>query len=68
MDEGDAPARQVAVDRGNTIVTIEGEELARWQEAAQPVIESWIADMQGRGIDGAQLIADAKELVAAEAK
>jgi TRAP-type transport system periplasmic protein len=66
MDEGDAPARQVAVDRGNTIVTIEGEELARWQEAARPVIQSWIDDMQGRGVDGAALIAEVEELVAAE--
>ncbi len=66
MDEGDAPARAVAVERGNTIVTIEGEELARWQEAAKPVVESWIADMSGRGIDAEALIADLEELVAAE--
>ena len=66
MDEGDAPARDVAVERDNTIVQIEGEELERWQKAAQPVIDEWIAEMDDRGIDGQQLIDDLSALIDAE--
>ncbi len=63
MDEGDAPAREVAVERENTIVQIEGEELERWQEAAQSVVDDWIAEMEERGIDGQQLIDDLTAMI-----
>jgi TRAP-type transport system periplasmic protein len=66
MDEGDAPARDVAVERDNTIVQIEGEELERWQEAAQPVIDEWVAEMDERGIDGQELIDALTALIDAE--
>ncbi len=66
MDEGDHPAREVAVERQNQIVQIEGEELARWQEAADSVISEWIAEMEERGIDGQQLIDDLTALIDAE--
>ena len=38
--------------------------LARWKEAAQPVIARWIAEMEGKGIDGQALIDRAKSLIA----
>lgn len=66
MDEGDAPAREIAVERGNTIATIDGEELTRWQEAAEPVVASWIADMEGQGIDAQALIDSLAALLAEE--
>ena len=64
MWDMDAPARQIAVDAGNTIVTLDEAEVARWKEAAQPVIERWVADMDAQGIDGAALIEQAKSLIA----
>lgn len=66
MDEGDAPARQIAVDRGNRIHTVEGAALDAWRAAAAPVRESWVAEMAERGIDGAALIADLERLIAEE--
>lgn len=68
MDEGDAPARAIAVERNNTIHLIEGDELARWQAAAEPVVDAWVADMSGKGIDAAALVADLKTLVNEESK
>jgi TRAP-type transport system periplasmic protein len=59
----DAPARQIAVDRGNNIVTLDEAEVARWKEKAQPVIDRWIADMETKGIDGKALIQQAKDLI-----
>ena len=37
-DEQTAPARKLALDRGNTIIVVPAAELARWQHAAQSVI------------------------------
>ncbi|MFN3953643.1 MAG: TRAP transporter substrate-binding protein [Pararhodobacter sp.] len=67
MEAGDAPARAVAVERGNTIVTIDGEALEAWREAAMPVHDIWIAEMAERGIDGAMLIAEVERLIDEEA-
>ena len=62
--DADGPARQVAVDAGNEIVTVSGDALAEWQETVQPIYESWLADMEGRGIDGQALIDRAEALMA----
>ncbi len=63
MWDMDAPARQIAEDAGNTIVELDEAEVARWKDAAAPVIEQWIADMDGQGIDGAALIEQAQALI-----
>lgn len=63
MEEMDAPARQIAEQAGNAIVTLDEGEAARWKEAAQPVIERWIAEMDGTGRDGAAMIEQAKTLI-----
>lgn len=63
MWDMDAPARKIAEEAGNTIVELDEAEVARWKEAAAPVVEQWIADMDGKGIDGAALIEQAKALI-----
>jgi len=63
MWDKDAPARAIAEGAGNTITQLDEAEVARWKEASQPVIERWIADMDGKGIDGAALIEQAKALI-----
>ncbi|MFD2738196.1 TRAP transporter substrate-binding protein [Sulfitobacter aestuarii] len=61
--DGDAPARKLAEERGNTIVTVSAEEAAAWKEAAQPVYDQWIQEMDAKGIDGQALIDEARELM-----
>ena len=61
--DADAPARQIAVDRGNAIVTLTAEETAVWRDIAQPIYDQWVADMNGRGIDGQALIDEARMLM-----
>ncbi|HTN49425.1 MAG TPA: TRAP transporter substrate-binding protein [Burkholderiaceae bacterium] len=63
-DEQKAPARKLAVDRGNTVVVVPAAELARWQQAAQPVIAEWLADLKRRQVDADALLADARTLLA----
>jgi TRAP-type C4-dicarboxylate transport system substrate-binding protein len=67
-EEQKAPARKLALDRGNTVYVVPAAELALWQKAAQPVLVDWARDMARRGIDGDALLADARALVARHAK
>ena len=62
--EADGPARQLAIDRGNTIITVSEAEAQQWAEVVQPLYATWVADMQGRGIDGQALIDQANALMA----
>jgi TRAP-type C4-dicarboxylate transport system substrate-binding protein len=66
--DADGPARQIAVDLGNNIVTLTEEETQVWRDASQPIYDSWVADMQTKGIDGQALIDEAKSLMDAYAK
>lgn len=60
MDPG---ARKIAEDAGNSITVLDEAEVARWKEASKPVVERWISDMNGKGIDGASLIEQARGLI-----
>ncbi|MFZ1814776.1 MAG: TRAP transporter substrate-binding protein [Rhizobiaceae bacterium] len=63
MQDYDAPSRQIAVDRGNKIVEISGDELARWKTAAKPVVDGWLGEMKEKGIDGQDLLDRANALI-----
>ena len=57
----DAPGRAIAVERGNSIVTV--TDIAPWEALARPVYDAWVADMAERGIDGQALIDEARALM-----
>lgn len=63
MADADGPSRQAAVDAGNNIVTVSGDDVQAWRDASQPVYDEWLADMTGRGIDGQALIDEARSLM-----
>ena len=63
MQEVDGPARELAVEAGNEIITLDADQSAAWAEAAQPVYAAWIADMATRGRDGQALIDEARALM-----
>jgi len=64
MLKADAPARKIAVDAGNNIITLDDKEVARWKDAAKPVVDRWVADMKEKDIDGAALIEKVRGLIA----
>jgi TRAP-type C4-dicarboxylate transport system substrate-binding protein len=68
MEAYDKPGRDIAVAAGNNIIELDEAEVARWKEAAQPVIDRWVAEMDGQGIDGQALIDQAKALIAEKSK
>lgn len=61
--DADGPSRQIAVDRGNNIVTVSEADTAEWNALVEPIYADWVADMDGRGIDGQALIDEAKSLM-----
>ncbi|WP_299390997.1 TRAP transporter substrate-binding protein [Pelagibius sp.] len=63
-DEAEAPGRDAAAKLGDSFHVIEGEELARWQAATAPVVDTWLASMAEAGKDGEALLAEARALVA----
>jgi TRAP-type C4-dicarboxylate transport system substrate-binding protein len=56
MQDADAPARALAVELGNNIITVSEENAVKWRDAVNPIIDGWIAEMDGKGIDGQGLI------------
>ena len=63
QSDSDGPARQLAVDRGNTLITVSGDGVQAWRDVAQPVYDEWVADMNDKGIDGQALIDEARGLM-----
>jgi len=62
-DESQAPGRKAAADRGNTIITLSAAETDKWIAASTSVYDEWVADMDKRGLNGKQMLQDARELL-----
>ncbi|MFW2354684.1 TRAP transporter substrate-binding protein [Hydrogenophaga sp.] len=68
MDDGDKAGLEVARKAGNNIVTLDAAETKRWQAAAVAVEADWIKEVQGKNIDGTQLVSQARALIAKHSK
>ena len=51
-DEADAVGRQFFLDKGGKFISLDDVESARWIEAAQPVMQEYVKNVQGKKIDG----------------
>jgi TRAP-type C4-dicarboxylate transport system substrate-binding protein len=60
----DAPGKKRAQELKHEIVEISDAEIARWRKVSQPVFDDWIKEMNGKGYDGAKLVAEAERLIA----
>jgi len=58
--DADGPARQIAVDMGNNIITVSEEDAKKWEEVVKPIYAEW----EGEVPQGAELVAEAKDLMA----
>ena len=67
MQEDDAPARQAAIDAGNTVIDLTPEQVEEWRTASQGTIDTWVAEADRKGLDGTALLARARELIGADA-
>ncbi|MEE8272655.1 MAG: TRAP transporter substrate-binding protein [Alphaproteobacteria bacterium] len=62
-DEAEGPGANAAREQGNEILTISADDAQAWRDAAQPVIDRWIAEMDEAGNDGQALYDAASALV-----
>jgi TRAP-type transport system periplasmic protein len=63
-DQQAAAVANMVVERGDLIVTLLPEAVARWRKATEPVIDAWRKEVKEQKIDGAKLIAAANALLA----
>ena len=65
MAEYDLPARAIAEELGNNIITVSAEQAAAdWAPVVAPIYADWIADVAEKGLDGQALIDEARALMA----
>lgn len=64
MDSGDEAGLKIAQDLGNNIITLDEAETQRWKDTAAPLIDAWIAEMNGRGMDADAMVDDARAMIA----
>jgi TRAP-type transport system periplasmic protein len=64
MDSGDEAGLKIAQDLGNNIITLDEAETQRWKDTAAPLIDAWIEEMNGRGMDANAMVDDARALIA----
>lgn len=55
---------KMAVDAGNKHIVLTAEETTAFREKLEPVVQRWIDEVSGSGIDGKALVDNARELIA----
>lgn len=60
---GDAPARKLAEERKNTILTLPDSAADAFKKASAAVDDDWIRDMNSKGFNGKQLLDAAQSLI-----
>lgn len=58
----------LAVKAGNKHIQLTDAELAAFRVKLEPVVERWIKEVKGQGIDGAALVKTAREMIAKYSK
>ena len=63
-EHDDQPGIAKAKKQGDEIIKVSDAEQDRWRKVTQPVYDSWIKDLDGKGYDGKHLVEEAQRLVA----
>jgi len=64
QSDADGPARQIAVDNGNNIITVSAETAEKeWLPLVAPIYDNWVKAVGEVGIDGQARIDQAKALM-----
>jgi TRAP-type C4-dicarboxylate transport system substrate-binding protein len=65
---GDAAGRKAAVDRGNTIFTVNAAEAQDFRRKSRALEAEWVEDMNKKGFDGKKLLDTARNLIEKHSK
>ncbi|MGC1498259.1 MAG: TRAP transporter substrate-binding protein [Sulfitobacter sp.] len=66
QSDADGPARALAVEMGNNIITI--TDTTEWQAIVNPIYDTWVEEMKSKDIDGQALIDQARSLMNGDCK
>ena len=58
--EDATPGRKTAEVRNNNFYTLPAAELKRWEAATSRVADEWVKDLNAKGLNGKQLLSEAK--------
>jgi TRAP-type C4-dicarboxylate transport system substrate-binding protein len=61
--DSDGPSREMALDLGNNVITLDEAQTAEWRKLSQPIYDKWLADMTEKGKDGQALLDEAQMLI-----
>ncbi|MBK6293251.1 MAG: TRAP transporter substrate-binding protein [Rhodoferax sp.] len=62
-DQSAVGARKLAADRGNQFNTVGADELKKWEQIGQTVVDSWVSEVSAKGHDGKALLNSARALI-----
>ena len=62
-DESQVAGRKPAVERGNVFYVIPGAELDNWVKASAGLYDEWTGSMDKAGMNGKQMLQDARDLL-----
>lgn len=68
MDQGDLNGKAIADKAGNNTITLDEAETAKWKALGEKVTQNWIAEMDGKGLNGSALYKDAVDLIQKNSK
>ncbi len=66
LDDADIIGRQIAEERGNSVVALSDAEKVKWEAIAETVVANWIIEMDKINVDGQALIDSVTTHLAAE--
>lgn len=62
FDGGVEDGYNAGIESGVEFIQLEGEKLAAWEEAFQPIIDKWIVDMEAQGVPAQEMYDRALEI------
>lgn len=63
-DEVEKPGMEALAKAGGQMITLDAAAQKAFDEKAEAVVQRWVAEVRGKGVDGAALVAAAREAVA----
>jgi len=63
-DEDEKPGYDLAVEAGDEIIELSPDVRAEFEAACEPVLQEWVDRTDAAGLDGAALLADARQTIA----
>lgn len=55
-DDSDAEGRKYFESKGGQLISLDANEMARWQKAVAPILDEYVAEMNKKGFNGEEIL------------